>query len=88
MHDNYSWEEVVDCQNARQNELLTFQAEVFPFLFVTPLKFPIWPPVITPIIGAIHTSELDRSEIDLNPKRSECEHFLKANWDRSQIDPT
>ena len=40
--------------------------------------------------GAIHTSELDRSErsnanwdrskIDLN----ECEYFLKANWDRSQ----
>ena len=23
-----------------------------------------------------------RTEIDLN----ECEHFLKANWDRSQID--
>ena len=23
--------------------------------------------------GAIHTSELDRSEIDLSPKRSECE---------------
>ena len=54
---------------------------------------------------AIHTSELDRSEIDLSPKRSECErsnanwvrskidlneceHFLKANWDRPQIDPT
>ena len=33
-------------------------------------------------LGAIHTSELDRSEIDLN----ECERFLKANWDRSQID--
>ena len=26
----------------------------------------------------------DGSKIDLN----ECEHFLKANWDRSQIDPT
>ena len=55
--------------------------------------------------GAIHTSELDRFEIDLSPKRSECErsnanwdrskidlneceHFLKANWGRSQIDPT
>ena len=25
------------------------------------------------INGAIHTSELDRSEIDLSPKRSECE---------------
>ena len=25
------------------------------------------------ILGAIHTSELDRSEIDLSPKRSECE---------------
>ena len=25
------------------------------------------------IYGAIHTSELDRSEIDLSPKRSECE---------------
>ena len=24
-------------------------------------------------IGAIHTSELYRSEIDLSPKRSECE---------------
>ena len=34
--------------------------------------------------GVIHTSELDRSEVDLN----ECERFLKANWDRSQIDPT
>ena len=51
-----------------------------------------------------HTSELDRSEVDLSPKRSqcersnanwedrskidlkECEHFLKANWDRSQIE--
>ena len=60
------------------------------------------------VSGAIHTSELDRSEIDLSPKRecersnanwdrskidlNECEHFLKANWDRSedrsQIDPT
>ena len=61
------------------------------------------------VSGAIHTSELDRSEIDLSPKRSECErsnanwdrskidldeceHFLKAIWDRSedrsQIDPT
>ena len=56
-------------------------------------------------IGAIHTSELDRSEIVLSPKRSECErsnanwdrskidlneceHFLKANWHQSQIDPT
>ena len=25
------------------------------------------------VLGAIHTSELDRSEIDLSPKRSECE---------------
>ena len=25
------------------------------------------------VIGAIHTSELDRSENDLSPKRSECE---------------
>ena len=25
------------------------------------------------VLGAIHTSELDRSEIDLCPKRSECE---------------
>ena len=24
-------------------------------------------------LGAIHTGELDRSEIDLSPKRSECE---------------
>ena len=56
-------------------------------------------------LSAIHTSELDRSEIDLSPKQSECERsnanwhrskfdlneheqFLKANWDRSQIDPT
>ena len=39
------------------------------------------------ILGAIHTSELDRSEIDLSPKRSECERS-NANWDRSQIDPT
>ena len=28
---------------------------------------------LTCFIGAIHTSELDRSEIDLSPKRSECE---------------
>ena len=28
--------------------------------------------------------DLNESEIDLN----ECEHFLKANWDRSEIDPT
>ena len=27
----------------------------------------------TALLGAIHTSELDRSEIDLSPKRSECE---------------
>ena len=32
--------------------------------------------------GAIHTSELDRSEIDLSPKRSECERS-NANWDQS-----
>ena len=25
------------------------------------------------VVGAIHTRELDRSEIDLSPKRSECE---------------
>ena len=25
------------------------------------------------VLGAIHTSELDRSEIDVSPKRSECE---------------
>ena len=37
------------------------------------------------ILGAIHTSELDRSEIDLSPKRSECERS-NANWDRSNID--
>ena len=36
-------------------------------------------------LGAIHTSELDRSEIDLSPKRSECERS-NANWDRSKID--
>ena len=35
--------------------------------------------------GAIHTSELDRSEIDLSPKRSECERSKYANWDRSKI---
>ena len=29
--------------------------------------------VFTLVYGAIHTSELDRSEIDLSPKRSECE---------------
>ena len=33
--------------------------------------------------AAIHTSELDRSEIDLSPKRSECERS-NANWDRSK----
>ena len=60
---------------------------------------------LSSILGAIHTSELDRSEMDLSPKRSECErsnanwdrskidlneceHFLKANWDQFQIDPT
>ena len=32
-------------------------------------------------IGAIHTSELDRSEIDLSPKRSECERS------KTEIDP-
>ena len=37
------------------------------------------------LLGAIHTSELDRSEIDLSPKRSECERS-NANWDRSKID--
>ena len=36
-------------------------------------------------LGTIHTSELDRSEIDLNLKRSECERS-NANWDRSRID--
>ena len=36
-------------------------------------------------LGAIHTSELDRSEIDQSPKRSECESS-NANWDRSKID--
>ena len=35
--------------------------------------------------SAIHTSELDRSEIDLSPKLSECERS-NANWDRSKID--
>ena len=42
--------------------------------------------------------DLDRSEIDLSQRRSECEHlkpqidlnecehFLKANFDRSEID--
>ena len=33
----------------------------------------------------VHTSELDRSEIDLSPKRSECERS-NVNWDRSKID--
>ena len=37
------------------------------------------------ISGAIHTSELDRSEIDLSPKLSECERS-NANWDRPKID--
>ena len=37
------------------------------------------------LLGAIHTSELDWSEIDLSPKRSECERS-NANWDRSKID--
>ena len=36
-------------------------------------------------LGAIHTRELDRSEIDLSPKRSECERS-NANWDRSKTD--
>ena len=36
-------------------------------------------------IGAIHTSESDRSEIDQSPKRSERERS-NANWDRSKID--
>ena len=35
------------------------------------------------VYGAVHTSELDRSEIDLSPKRSECERS-NANWDRSK----
>ena len=35
------------------------------------------------ILGAIHTSELDRSEIDLSPKRSECERSKM----RAEIDP-
>ena len=37
------------------------------------------------IQGAIYTSELDRSEIDLSPKRSKCERS-NANWDPSKID--
>ena len=37
-------------------------------------------------MGAIHTRELDRSEIDLSQKRSECERS-NANWDRSKIEP-
>ena len=37
------------------------------------------------MLGAFHTSELDRHEIDLSPKRSECERS-NANWDRSKID--
>ena len=37
------------------------------------------------LYGAIHTSELDRSEIDLSPKRSECERS-NANWDRSKCE--
>ena len=37
------------------------------------------------LCGAIHTSELDRSEVDLSPKRSECDRS-NANWDRSKID--
>ena len=33
----------------------------------------------------IHTSELDRFEIVLSQKRSECESVrLNANWDRSK----
>ena len=35
-------------------------------------------------LGTIHTSELARSQIDLSPKRSECERS-NANWDRSKI---
>ena len=34
--------------------------------------------------GAIHTSQLDRSEIDLSPKRSECECELRSIQDRSK----
>ena len=37
------------------------------------------------MLGAFHTSELDRHEIDLSPKRSECERS-NTNWDRSKID--
>ena len=37
------------------------------------------------VIGAIYTSGLDRSEIDLSPKRSECEHS-NAHCDQSKID--
>ena len=56
-------------------------------------------------VKKVLTNYIHRSEIDLSPKRSECErsnanwdrykidvndceHFLKANWDRSQTDPT
>ena len=38
---------------------------------------------IIDLLGAIHTGELDRSEIDLSPKRSECE---RSNANR-EIDP-
>ena len=44
-----------------------------------------WTNSVSSELGAIHISELDRSEIDLSPKRSECERS-NANWDRYKID--
>ena len=37
------------------------------------LLFTITPTRMTIVFGAIHTSELDRSENGLSPNRSECE---------------
>ena len=38
-----------------------------------------------PVFAMTGKEDLDRSEIDLSPKRSECERS-NANWDRSKID--
>ena len=35
------------------------------------------------LLRAVHTSVLDRSEVDLSQIRSECER-LNGNWDRSK----
>ena len=40
---------------------------------------------MTIVFGAIHTSELDRSENGLSPNRSECERS-NANWVWFKID--